>query len=49
MADRQWLVEGVQIHETGEEEFVAEGVQLSEDQPAVAGAVTHNLLLMGVG
>lgn len=32
MADRQWLVEGVQIYETGEEEYFVEGLQLCENQ-----------------
>ena len=36
MADRQWFVNGVQVYETGEEEYTAQGVQVNEDQPAAA-------------
>ena len=36
MADRQWFSEGVQVYETGEEEYFVEGVQLNEDQADVA-------------
>ncbi len=35
MANRQWFVEGVQVFETGEEEYFVEGVQLNEDQADV--------------
>lgn len=38
MPDRQWFAEGVQVFETGEEEFFAGGVQLTEDQ-AEAGTI----------
>ena len=38
MPDRQWFVHGVQIFETGEEEYFAGGVQFSEDQ-AEAGTI----------
>lgn len=34
MADRQWFAEGVQVFETGEEEFFAEGWQINEDEAA---------------
>lgn len=37
MADRQWFVEGVQVHEEGEEEYFVEGVQLVEDQADMGG------------
>jgi len=28
MVDRQWFAEGVQVYETGEEEYFVEGVQI---------------------
>ncbi len=40
MADRQWFAEGVQVFETGEEEFFVEGVQVCEDQ-AQTQTTTH--------
>lgn len=40
MADRQWFVEGVQVYETGEEEYLVEGVQVTEDQPDAGGGGT---------
>lgn len=33
MADRQWFAEGVQVFESGTEEFFLEGVQLCETAP----------------
>ncbi len=36
MADRQWFIDGVQVYESGEEEYFVNGVQINEDQPAVA-------------
>ena len=32
MADRQWFVDGIQVYETGEEEYFVGEVQLCEDQ-----------------
>ena len=42
MADRQWFSQGVQIFETGEEEYFVGGVQVCEDQAAsgVTGTTT---------
>jgi hypothetical protein len=45
MADRQWFAEGVQQgYETGEEEYLAEGVQLCEDQGGAAAAAPTSVL-----
>ncbi len=50
MAERQWFAEGVQVFETGEEEYFVEGVQLNEDQAAAPPAGTTSFLpLLGVG
>lgn len=34
MADRQWFAQGVQVYETGEEEYFVQGLQVCEDQAA---------------
>lgn len=34
MADRQWFAGGVQVFETGEEEYFVNGIQLNENQAA---------------
>lgn len=55
MAERQWLVEGVQVYETGDEEFFVEGLQLCENQadtgevsiPILAYHYNHHLGSMG--
>lgn len=53
---RQWFINGVQVYETGEEEYFVEGVQLTEDQasapPAggrIMSSLTHHGGLAGVG
>ena len=41
MADRQWFVEGVQVHEDDTDdadEYFMEGIQLSEEEAAGGGA-----------
>ena len=53
--DRQWMSEGVQVFEEGEEEYCIEGMQLTEDQPTDGGdpdpptLVRKSLMLTGVG
>ena len=49
MADRQWFVNGVQIFETGTEEYFVAGVQVNEDQAAAPASTANNLTLLGVG
>ena len=48
MADREWFVNGVQILETGVEEYFVLGVQVNEDQAsgataALSGTVTASI------
>ena len=45
MADRQWFVDGVQIYETGEEEYFVLGVQVNEDQASGATAALSGTAL----
>jgi hypothetical protein len=33
---RQWMIEGIQVHEDGTEEFMAQGVQFNEDDGGAA-------------
>ena len=35
MTNRQWLVNGIQIYETGTEEYFIGGVQINEDQEEI--------------
>lgn len=41
---REIFIEGVQFMEDGEEEFFAEGVQISENQAAAAGLGIDEML-----
>ncbi len=44
---REWLVDSTQIHESGEEEYFVDNIQINEDQPAAAPAGTVNPFTLG--
>jgi len=49
MADRQWFSQGVQVYETGEEEYFVAGVQVCEDQAAApAGTIVPQMMQQGL-
>ena len=45
--DRQWFINGVQIFETGEDEYFVAGIQVINDQAAAPAGVAPTAVIDG--